>query len=294
MKKLLLFIIFLTTCCILTKGQNGIPSVTQIRQGISNDIKSLNISAEPIYKIENRTIWTDTDSIKIRIYYPNAGSNNRIIYNIHGGALVACDLDTHDNISRVLAKSTNSVVVAIDYRKPPEFPYPASIIDCEKILSWIKQNASSINGNSKNIILLGESAGGLLIASLAVKLRDGLGVKGICLINPATDLRQTDNPLYKLVTKWYLNGKDPNDPMISPILADNFSYYPKSLIITCEKDELKSQGTSLFEKLKKEGKDVEFLDIEKEDHLAGFWAANHPLAKKAVDRTILFIKSFNE
>lgn len=294
MKLSLLLTIILTSLSIFSNGQNGMPTAAQIRQMISDDIKSFNIIGESIYKVENRVIWTGTDSIKIRVYYPNAANNHRIIYNIHGGALVAGDLDTHDNISRLLAKNTNSVVVAVDYRKPPEFPYPASIIDCENILAWIKQNASSINGNSNNIILLGESGGGLMITSLAVKLKDKLGVKGICLVNPATDLRSTNNNLYKLVSAWYLNGKDANDSLISPILAKNVSYYPKTLIITCEKDELKPHGTALYDKLKSEGKEVEFLDIVNEDHLGGAWAGNHPIAKKAVDRAILFINSFKE
>jgi acetyl esterase len=275
-------------------GQNELPNVEQIRQEISEEIKSFKIPGENIFKIENRLIWTGTDSIKIRVYYPNANRNKRIIFNIHGGALVGCDLDTHDNISRLLAKSTNSVVVAIDYRKPPEFPYPASVNDCEKVLVWIKQNAKSINGNPKNIILLGDSGGGLLITSLAVKLRDSLNVKGICLINPATDLRNPEEGLYGLVTKWYLNNKNPNDSLVSPILAKDFHYFPKTLIITCEKDELKPQGIALYEKLRNSNNQVEVLDIVNEDHLGGLWAANHSKAKMAVERTIIFIKSIKE
>jgi hypothetical protein len=39
---------------------------------------------------------------------------------------------------------------------------------------------------------------------------------------------------------------------------------------------------------------VEFLDLVNEDHLGGFWAANHPAAKEALDRTILFINSLGK
>ncbi len=294
MKKLFLLAILFAAFNQVTFSQNGMPTAAQIRQSISNDIKSFNIPPENIYKIDNRTIWTGTDSIKIRVYYPNANKNNRIIYNIHGGALVACDLDTHDNISIQLAKRTNAVVVAVDYRKPPEFPYPASIVDCEKVLLWIQKNAASINGNAKNIVLVGESGGGLLVTSLAVKLNNQLGVKGICLINPATDLRNPSDGLYKLVTMWYLNGKDPNDSIVSPILAKDYRYFPKTLIITCSKDELKPHGTALFEKLTTAGKKVELLDIENDDHYGGMWAANHPIVKKALDKTILFINSLGE
>lgn len=282
-----LFVVLFTD----TVAQNGMPTAEQIRQMISGDIKSFNISPEAIFRVENRSVWTGTDSIKIRVYYPDAGKGKRIIYNIHGGALVAGDLDTHDNISRVLANRTHSVVVAVDYRKPPEFPYPASVNDCEAVLQWIRTHAASINGNEKDIVLLGESGGGLMITSLAAKLGKQLGVKAVCLVNPATDLRNPGNPIYQLVTKWYLNGKDPNDPLVSPIVATDFSYYPKTLIITSEKDELKPHGTALFDKLKAAGRNVEFLDLVNEDHLGGTWAANHPVVKTALERVVQFINS---
>jgi acetyl esterase len=294
MKQILILIYCITVLAGFAYSQNEIPTVEQIRQGLSEEIKSFKIPGDNIFKIENKTVWTGTDSIKIRIYYPNNNLNNKIVFNIHGGALVACDLDTHDNISRVLANNTNAIVVAIDYRKPPEFPYPASINDCEKVLAWIKQNAKSINGNSKNIILTGDSGGGLLITSLAVKLKNKLEVKGLCLINPATDLRNPGESFYGLVTKWYLNGQSANDSLISPIVANDFSYFPKTLIITCEKDELKPHGIALYKKLSDGGNKVEFLDIPNEDHLGGLWAANHPKAKMAIERAIIFIKSFEE
>jgi acetyl esterase len=86
-------------------------------QMISSDIQSFKITADNIYQIENKTLWTGSDSIKIRIYFPNNKKNNPILFNIHGGALVAGDLETHDNICRRLSKSTQAVVVALDYRK---------------------------------------------------------------------------------------------------------------------------------------------------------------------------------
>ena len=293
MKHSLFTIYFLTVLTSFAYSQNEPPTAAQIRQGIAGEIQSFKIPGDSIFNIENRTIWTGSDSIKIRIYYPDSKLHHKIVFNIHGGALVAGDLDTHDNISRVLANRTNAVVVAVDYRKPPEFPYPASIDDCKAMLDWIKQHATAIHGNPDNIILTGDSGGGLLISSLAVKLNTKLGVRGICLINPAVDLRNPGEGLYGLVTNWYLNGKSANDSLVSPIIANDFSYFPKTLIITCEKDELKPHGVALYKKLSDAGAKVELMDIPNEDHLGGLWAANHPEAKMAIDRAILFLNSFD-
>lgn len=274
-------------------SQNGLPTASEIREMIAGQIKSFKVAGEAVFKVEDLVIGTGVDTIRIRVYYPDGGTNKRILFNIHGGAFVACDLDTHDNISRALGNGTQSVVVAIDYRKPPEHPFPASIEECEKVMSWIRKNARSINGNGDNIVLVGDSGAGILITAMAVKGKHQLGAKAICLINPATDLRNLVNPMYQLVAGWYLNGKNASDSLASPILATDFSYYPRTLIITSEEDELKPQGVALYNKLKAAGRPVEMLDLEKLDHLGGLWAGNHPLAKNALDRTLQFINSLH-
>jgi acetyl esterase/lipase len=133
--------------------------------------------------------------------------------------------------------------------------------------------------------------GGLLIGSLFIRLHQKLSVKGICLINPAMDLSNLKDEFYQLVSNWYTGNNNPNDSLLSPIKATNFRAFPPTLIITCEKDELKAQGIALYEKLQLNGIKVEMMDIPNEDHLGPFWAANHPLAKMATDKAIAFILS---
>jgi acetyl esterase len=270
-------------------SQNETPTPLQIRAAIAGEISSFQIPAEAIFKIENKMVRVEQYAIKIRIYTPDSAKNKRIIFNIHGGALVAGDLETHENISRVLANRTHAIVVAVDYRKPPEFPFPASINDCDAVYTWIKANATTFNGNPNDIILLGESGGGLLVASLMVKNQQNPGLKAVCLINPAVDLRNFENPLYNLVKGWYLNKMSDSDSLASPTMATQFSHYPSTLIITCEKDELKAQAVTFSNKLN--ANKVEFLDIKNEDHLGGLWAANHPAALPALEKTVQFIAS---
>jgi acetyl esterase len=292
MKKNLFLLLLFSLASNVAIAQNGMPTAAQIREGIAAQIKSFAISPLPVLKITDTLVTKGNDEIPIRIYQSNLKKNKQIIFNIHGGALVAGDLDTHDNISRKLALQTQSVVIAVDYKKPPEFPYPESINDCEAVLEWIKKNAKLINENSKNIVLVGDSGGGLIITSLAVKLKKELNVSAICLINPAVDLRNPGEGFYGLVTSWYLNGKDANDPLVSPILETDYSYFPKTLIITCQNDELKPHGIALYDKLKKAKIKTEILDIPNEDHLGGLWAAAHPKAETAIAATIKFIKTF--
>jgi len=139
------------------------------------------------------------------------------------------------------------------------------------------------------MVLLGDSGGGLFATSLLAKLNKAVGVKAMVLINPAADLRNPGKGLYGLVTNWYLNNKNPNDSLVSPLLATDFSSYPPTLIVTSENDELKSQGDSLYEKIKMTNKKNQLFDVPKEGHLGGKWSAAHPDAQPAIDKTVAFI-----
>lgn len=282
------FIILVVTFSQL-QAQDGMPTALQVREAIAGEIAGFGISPAAIYKIENRKVWTGTDSVSIRIYYPGNGKNLPIVYNVHGGALVGGDLQTHENISIELANRTGSVVIALDYRKPPEFTYPASYTDCEAVLSWIKNNAATFNGDKTKLFITGDSGGGLQLAALAIKLKRELGARAICFINPATDIRTPSPGFYTMVVNWYLNGKPATDSIASPIMATDFNGMPPSLVIVSAKDELKPQGLALYDKLKNAATEVKLVELPAEDHLGGLWAANHPRAKQALDETVAFI-----
>ena len=49
---------------------------------------------------------------------------------VFGGGWVAGDLDTHDRQARRLAIETGAVVISVDYRRPPESPFPCAFEDC--------------------------------------------------------------------------------------------------------------------------------------------------------------------
>lgn len=279
-----------------TFAQNGPPTVEQVRASINQGIGAANTNLEAVFRTEVRKVWSGSDSIPIQIYYPNNKRGLPILYNVHGGAFVMSALD--GNIARVMCNRTGSVVVSVDYRVAPEHPFPASINDCYAVWNWIDKNAGRIGGDNKKISLIGDSAGGLFIGSLQVKRQqEGHPARPLALVfvNPGIDMRPTaaGADYYRLVTGWYLHGADPTNPLVSPILGENFKDYPKSLIIVCEKDEIKQHGLALAEKLKAANVSTQVVDLPGLGHLAGYWGAANPVAKPAVDATVSFINSVN-
>ncbi|MET0298846.1 MAG: alpha/beta hydrolase, partial [Flavitalea sp.] len=250
----------LASVSMLAYSQNTPPSAAQIRGMIEGEIKSFGIQPEQVHSVSDITVWTGTDSIRIRIYYPSAAKSLPAVFNIHGGALVAGNLDSHDNISRIICHRSNSIVIAIDYRKPPENPYPAGFNDTWAILKWVNNNASKLGIDKNNIMLLSDSGGSLFAAAIPAKIRkekSDIKIIGQAFINPALDLRTASlanaNPFYKLVAGWYLGKTNADDPQVSPLANNDWKGFPSTMIVTCEKDELRPHGDTLATKLKRSG-----------------------------------------
>jgi acetyl esterase len=68
------------------------------------------------------TIPTSAGQIRARRYTPDDAAAT--IFWIHGGGWVIWDLDTHDAVCRLLAASSGCRVIAVDYRRAPEHPFP--------------------------------------------------------------------------------------------------------------------------------------------------------------------------
>lgn len=202
------------------------------------------------------------------------------------------------NVARTLCNRLQSVVVSVDYRVAPEHPFPASINDAYAVWNWIIRNAGMLGGDANRVSLVGDSAGGVFIAALQVKRQqEGRPEQPLAMVfvNPGIDLRPTAAGAdeYRLVTNWYLNGADPNNPLASPILGDKFNEYPPSLIITSEKDVLRPHGLLLADKLKAAGVPVQLVDLPGVSHLAHQWGAVQPAAQPAVDATVDFLQVAN-
>jgi hypothetical protein len=56
--------------------------------------------------------------------------DQRVILYLHGGAMVLCSHKTHREMLLRLVGKTGMMLLAIDYRRPPEHPWPVPVDDC--------------------------------------------------------------------------------------------------------------------------------------------------------------------
>lgn len=127
-------------------------------------------------------------ALRARVYRPTAQRAPTVVY-FHGGGWVAGDLETHDRPARLLAIETGAVVVAVDYRRPPETRFPGAFDDALAALRDVAARIGEFGGDARRLAVAGDSAGGNLAAAAAIACRDaGLPLAAQLLIYPVTDV----------------------------------------------------------------------------------------------------------
>ncbi len=103
--------------------------------------------------------------IKCDVYVPEGDGPFPAILAVHGGAWRQGSKFVLLRHAWKMAES-GFVVVAINYRHAPEFPFPAQIHDCKHAIRWMKASASTYKIDPKRIGAFGYSAGGHLVSLL--------------------------------------------------------------------------------------------------------------------------------
>ncbi len=146
---------------------------------------------EAIASVADRSIPGPAGQIPLRCYRPASETPLPVVVFYHGGGWTIGDLDTHDKECRAIANRAGAVVVSVDYRLGPENRYPAATEDAYAALCWLGEHADEIGGNCGKIAVVGDSAGGNLVAVVALRAREENGPT-LCaqvLVYPAVDLR---------------------------------------------------------------------------------------------------------
>ena len=173
-------------------------------------------------------------AVRVRIYRPDDQHNKLpALFWIHGGGYVMGDIEQDDRLMKQLVRRIGCVAVSVDYRLPPEHPFPAPVEDCYAGLKWLFAQSDEIGVQKTHIAIGGASAGGGLTAGLALLVRDRqeMEVAFQLLIYPMiddrnvtpasyaiTDLRVWNRESNRLGWNAYL-GRDDGGGDVSPYAA---------------------------------------------------------------------------
>lgn len=253
-----------------------------------------------VAEVVDQTIHRENRTTPLRIYKPNSEKDLPAILLIHGGAWVAGNLDTHDNLARYLCSESQAIVISVGYLNAPEGKFPFSLEQCYDALLWSREHFDS------KLAVVGDSAGGNMAAALCLMARDRKGPKIDLqvLINPAPDLscngvisRQND-PLDLMrwqATQYVDDPEDANHPYVSPLLASDLSGLPPAMVILAEKDDLREAGQKYAERLQAAGVPTSVYCQMGMHHLAGDGARASLRARESLEVAVSALqKSFQQ
>ena len=106
-----------------------------------------------------------------RIFKPRGQGSFPAVVEAHGGAWVDGHRAQNDAVNRPIAAG-GVVVVALDFRAPPDATYPGSIADFHYAIRWLKANAARFNTRADMIGAMGTSSGGHIAVLAALKPHD--------------------------------------------------------------------------------------------------------------------------
>ncbi len=195
---------------------------------------------------------------------PNDQTRDGVILYLHGGGYTCGSLDYSLGFGSVLASECGMKAFCIAYRLAPENPYPAALEDAFEAYTYLLSEGY----RHDRIVLCGESAGGGMIYSLCLMLKEKnipypCGVIGI---SPWTDL-SASSPSYELnkekdpsMTKEKLSyfadcyTSDRKNPLVSPLFAD-LTGFPPSLIFAGGDEIMLGDSEEMHRRLREAGVD---------------------------------------
>lgn len=276
----------------------------EVRDLINNKMLSIKAERPDVHSVHDVKIERDKRTTPLRIYIPNNCLHLPIVLLIHGGAWVAGNLETHDNMARYICRGAEALVIAVDYLNAPEGKFPIALEQCYDALLWIIEHAKEFHADANCLAVVGDSAGGNLTAALCLLARDrqGPAIDLQVLINPATDLtgngtlqRQGDAlDSIRWCAKQYV--KDPSDvynPYVSPVMADNLTNLPSALVILAEKDDLRGDGQRYAERLIAAQVPTNIYTQWGIGHLAGNGARASVRAQESLNIAIAALRGIN-
>jgi epsilon-lactone hydrolase len=228
---------------------------------IDANVAELQIDDAHIFVITPRTLAVD----------------ERFVYlDIHGGGLIVGGGEVCKAFAMGTAARCGCKVWSVDYRMPPDHPYPAGLDDC-----LTAYRALLSEHQPEEIIVGGGSAGGNLAAAMILRARDeGLPLPAaVYLGTPELDLTESGDSFQTNLgldarlteslmpaTLLYAAGHDLSHPYLSPLFGDFAKGFPPTVLTAGTRDLFLSNAVRMHWALRNHGVHAELFIDEAGSH----------------------------
>jgi acetyl esterase len=255
----------------------------------------------------NHVVSVQGGEITVRLYRPDTGNALPVHVFIHGGSFWKGSIDEYDPLCRWYASSVGCAVASVEYRLPPEHPYPTPPEDCYAALCWVVEHATALGLDASRVSIGGVSAGGALAAAVTLMARDRGGPSIIfqLLEIPVTDTTLSQPSIEAFGTGYLLTRaelaegygfylSDPaqaREPYASPLLSEDLSGLPPAFIMTAEYDPLRDEGEAYARRLQESGVPVRLRRYEGHLHGSIYITRLMPSAREAIADAVAALRT---
>ncbi len=267
----------------------------------TNDAQQVQkLSADLGVTVEKRTIH-GVQCFSVTPAEVPATNRDRLLVHVHGGAYVFGGGRACAEEAILVAAAAKMPALSIDYRMPPDHPFPAAIDDTVAVWKEVTENR-----DPAKMALFGTSAGGGLTMASVLKFKEEkLPLPGALFLGtPWTDLTKTgdtfftnaglDNSLdrydgfLEACAKLYAGKTELKDPLLSPIYGD-VEGFPPTILISGTRDLFLSITIRAHRKLRAAGVDAALHVYEGQSHADYLKSYPSPEAKDALNEVARFL-----
>lgn len=194
-----------------------------------------------------------------------------ILVNYHGGGFIRGRSERDELFCRRLACTFQCVVADVDYALAPDYPFPTAVHQARAAALWAKSQAADLDCDPEKLILLGQSAGGNLVANVCMAEADEAAVRPLAAMITYAPLDLQTDPVEKFhperdmpaerarnYNALYCAPEKAGDWRVSPLFApqERLSVFPRTLIITGGDDSLAAENEEFALRLARAGVEV--------------------------------------
>lgn len=276
-------------------------SIAESREQLEKFSVFLNSNAPAVARVVSDVQLTP--NVRAEILVPSGTPPFPTLIYLHGGGWSIGSPASHAKLTRQLCTGAGMLVVSVDYRLAPEFPFPVPLEDCVSAALWTRAHVAEHGGDPQRISIGGDSAGGNLSAAVINDLRGEMSFRAALLIYGAFDLlvsrRDYDvyapeedpvlpKSLMDLMLQAYLSGgASTDDPRVSPVHAD-LSNFPPACLLVGAIDPLVGDSRTFHAKLQKAERSSELHEYADMPH--AFMQLDLPEAREAIATGCQFLR----
>jgi epsilon-lactone hydrolase len=220
-------------------------------------------------------------------------NRRRLLVHVHGGGYVFGPGEAALPEAIMMAGFGGFKVISVDYRMPPDFPYPAAMDDAMAVWKEVVKSH-----DPRRLAIFGTSTGGAMTLAMVLRAKDEKLPRpgAIAPGTPWSDIDKigdsygsnewVDNVLVTWdgwlgrAAKLYANGESLKNPYISPIYGD-FKGFPRTILTSGTRDLFLSNTVRTHRKLRRAGVIAELNVYEGQSHAQYQFNANAPETKEA-------------